>query len=215
MSDWHIQLNGQSKGPYSDDQLKVLCETGVVNASTATWKSDYSSWKPLAETDFAYKSLLAPPPLTQSVHTLTHSAGGEVEECPSLWHYFVHNISDKYATFQGRASRKEYWAFVLFWWSLIAALVLSGIIFDSAAGNIAERQERPVITAAFFLLFSLCTLIPGLAVTVRRFHDVGLTGWLVLLVWIPYVGEIFLLVVGLLPSEIGTNKHGPSVTRRG
>ena len=51
--------------------------------------------------------------------------------------------------------------------------------------------------------------IPGLAVQVRRFHDVGLSGWLVLIAVIPYLGGVFALVVSLIPSQNGANKHGP------
>lgn len=51
-------------------------------------------------------------------------------------------------------------------------------------------------------------LIPGVSVTIRRFHDVGLSGWLILIGLIPYVGGLFLFVVSLLPSQPCVNVHG-------
>src|SRR6516165_9317524 len=96
MSGWHIQHNEQAKGPYSDDQLKVLCETGVVNASTLTWKSDYSSWKPLAETDFIYKAAVPPPPLRQAMRPAPYTETGQPGESLSLWDYYIRAIGDNY-----------------------------------------------------------------------------------------------------------------------
>ncbi|MBJ27816.1 MAG: hypothetical protein CL776_03315 [Chloroflexi bacterium] len=95
-----------------------------------------------------------------------------------------------YADFQGRSSRAEYWSFGLAQIVLIAALLIidgSGILF----------------TLAFLAL-----MIPNLAVSVRRLHDTNKTGWMVLLGLIPFVGSIVLLVLYLLPGNIGDNDYG-------
>ena len=108
---------------------------------------------------------------------------------------FTDAISDgfsKYVTFSGRSSRAAYW-----WWALFGFLaVLVGYVLDAVLG-----------TMFIYLLVALVLLLPNLAVTIRRLHDTGRTGWWVLIALIPFIGSIVLLVFMLLPSE-GPNKHG-------
>jgi uncharacterized membrane protein YhaH (DUF805 family) len=92
----------------------------------------------------------------------------------------------QYADFSGRARRKEYWMFFLF-----------NVIFSFVA-----------ILAIITWLYYLAVLIPGLAVTVRRLHDVGKSGWWMLILLIPFVGAICLLVFLCTDSETGTNRWG-------
>ena len=58
-------------------------------------------------------------------------------------------------------------------------------------------------------LFFLATFIPSLAITVRRIHDIGLSGWFYLLILIPYIGGLIILVFTLVPSQKNDNKWGP------
>lgn len=81
----------------------------------------------------------------------------------------------KYADFSGRASRSEYWWFVLF------------ILLVSMAAS--------VISPKLSALFSLATLLPSIAAATRRLHDTNRTGWWQLLVLVPLVGFIVLLVL--------------------
>ena len=90
---------------------------------------------------------------------------------------------NKYATFQGRANRSEFWFFVLF--NFICGLV-------PYVGYVAA--------IAFFL--------PSLAVAVRRLHDIGKSGWFYLLNLIPIVGSIILLIWYCQPSQEGDNEYG-------
>jgi uncharacterized membrane protein YhaH (DUF805 family) len=108
---------------------------------------------------------------------------------------FTDAISDgfsKYVTFTGRSSRAAYW-----WWTLFNVLALiAGYIVDAVLG-----------TAFVYLIVVAALLLPNLAVTVRRLHDTGRTGWWILISLIPLVGSIVLLVFMLLGSE-GPNKWG-------
>jgi uncharacterized membrane protein YhaH (DUF805 family) len=79
----------------------------------------------------------------------------------------------KYADFSGRASRSEYW-----WWFLFVVLV------SAATGLISDK-----LTA----VFSLAVLLPGIAVSVRRLHDIDKSGWFLLLNFIPVIGWVILL----------------------
>lgn len=60
------------------------------------------------------------------------------------------------------------------------------------------------------MLYGLAVLIPGLAVTVRRLHDVGKSGWFFFIILIPLVGVIWLLVLFFTDSQYGPNKYGPN-----
>lgn len=107
----------------------------------------------------------------------------------------------KYTDFSGRARRKEYWLFVLI--NLIFSYIATVIdfLFMGLSGGIYA------VTALSFI-YSLFVFIPSLAVTVRRLHDIGKSGWMMLISLIPIIGGIWLLILLLIDSERGTNKYG-------
>ena len=117
-------------------------------------------------------------------------------------------VIKNYTGFCGRARRKEYWMFVLFnlIFLLIAAIIdnILGITFE--INNGFGTQNLPY--GYIYLLYSLVVLIPGLAVSVRRLHDVGKSGWFMLIVLIPIIGVIWLLVVTCKDSNVGENEYG-------
>lgn len=109
-------------------------------------------------------------------------------------------VLKKYAVFSGRARRKEYWMFVLF--NLIFAI--AAMIID----NVLGLAIKDVGYGPFYILYSLATLIPGLAVSVRRLHDIGKSGWYLLMGLIPCVGGIILLVFMATEGDGGENEFG-------
>jgi uncharacterized membrane protein YhaH (DUF805 family) len=108
----------------------------------------------------------------------------------------------KYAVFGGRSRRKEYWYFALF--SLIITLVL--VIIDSAIGTFNSTSGLGLLSG----IYSLAILIPSIAVSVRRLHDIDRTGWWVLISFIPFIGTIVLLVFAVLDGTPGNNRYGPN-----
>lgn len=127
----------------------------------------------------------------------------------SLWNYFRASLTSNYANFRGRARRKEYWGFALF--AVIAFIILSmiGMAVDSAMGNMSGDIEAPFVTISLFGLFVLAIIIPSIAITVRRIHDIGLSGWFYLLIFVPTIGSLILFVFTLIPSQTHENKWGP------
>ena len=105
-----------------------------------------------------------------------------------------------YAEFNGRARRSEYWYFVLF--NLVISFVI-GFTF----GVIAGLLDMPAL-ANLAYLWSLAMFIPGLAVSVRRLHDIGRSGWWLLLSLIPLVGAIILIIWYCTDSQPGANQYG-------
>ena len=105
--------------------------------------------------------------------------------------YFL-DAFKQYATFTGRATRTQYWMFVLFY--VIFYVVLS--IIDNVLG-----------TMILTLIFSLALLIPSISIAARRLHDTGRSGWWQLIVLIPVIGIIVLIVFLVLESQ-GDNEYG-------
>lgn len=113
----------------------------------------------------------------------------------------VRTVLGKYATFSGRAQRSEYWWFALF--TFVAGVILAfidGIVFGMAAGG----QPVSILSG----LFSLAMLLPGIAVAVRRLHDIDRTGWWLLLFLIPVLGFLVLLYFFIQRGTAGTNRFG-------
>ena len=101
----------------------------------------------------------------------------------------------KYAVFEGRAKRSEFWLFML------------GQAIIAAALNALALAVEPGLYAVYFLYF-LATFLPSLAVTVRRLHDTGKNGWYILVILIPLIGWIILLVLMVMRSD-DDNEFGP------
>lgn len=116
-------------------------------------------------------------------------------------------VLQNYATFTGRARRSEYWYFVLF--NVIFAIV--AMVIDNVMGTTMQLGYGVALPYGYvYLLYSLAVFIPGLAVMVRRLHDVGKSGWMFLVALIPLIGAIWLLVLLFTDSQVGDNKWGPN-----
>ena len=112
----------------------------------------------------------------------------------------VKTCFNKYAKFEGRATRSEYWWFQLFYGLVMfVAMIVDFLLFG-------ETEAFLILTMVALLPF----VLPNLAVTVRRLHDSGKSGWFLLVNFIPYIGAIILIVLCCLDSEPTTNQYGPS-----
>jgi len=111
-------------------------------------------------------------------------------------------VLKQYADFSGRARRSEYWYFALF--NMI--FVICAMILDNVLGIALEGIGYGPI----YLLYVLAMFIPGVAVVVRRLHDVGKSGWMYFIVLIPIIGAIWLIVLLFTESQQGENKWGPN-----
>lgn len=104
-------------------------------------------------------------------------------------------LIEKYADFNGRASKSEYW-----WFALFSVLVYIGVALLSG-GALDEMGNMSGTATTMFLLVALALLLPSVAVAVRRLHDTDKSGWFYLVALIPYVGWIILLVLLILPAK--------------
>ena len=111
-------------------------------------------------------------------------------------------VLKKYAVFSGRSRRKEYWYFVLF--NLIITCIL--FFIDSITGTLNAATGYGLLSG----VYSLAVLLPALGVAIRRLHDIGRTGWWILIGFIPLIGLIVLLIFFVKDSQPGDNQYGPS-----
>jgi uncharacterized membrane protein YhaH (DUF805 family) len=112
----------------------------------------------------------------------------------------------KYATFSGRASRAEYW------WVALTNIVVYGV-FGAIALSVGAATGTPTSSGGVIMgagaaaglipmgLWFLATVVPGIAVTVRRLHDANFSGWTILLGLIPWVGELIVIIFTILPPN--------------
>ncbi|TIO43135.1 MAG: DUF805 domain-containing protein, partial [Mesorhizobium sp.] len=107
------------------------------------------------------------------------------------------------------ARRKELWGFCLFWTIGLVVAIGVGFSADLSRGNVEGGGDEPVVMFGLLGLYVLLTFLPWVALVVRRLHDLGLTGWLAILCFVPYVGWLATLVFGLIPTQAGDNKWGP------
>ena len=119
----------------------------------------------------------------------------------------IRTVFTKYAVFSGRAARSEFWYWILF--VVLVSIALSIIDGAFVAPIIGYEAFAPEAAQPLQLLFNLATLLPTLAVTVRRLHDTDRSGWWILLGLIPIIGNLILLWWYIQPGSAGDNEFGP------
>ena len=182
-----------------------------------------------------YIDAAAPAAVAMSAITPAPSTpySGPIEPDLGLWGYFVRAYTAKFASFTGRARRKEFWGAALF--SGIISTVLSILVFAGLGSGVMElaRLGRNPTTAEVMsavssplfwvgailvCIWGLITILPSLGLLIRRLHDIGQSGWLslviIILLVIPGIslaGTIAIVVAGCLKGQPGENKYGPPV----
>ncbi|MER9299854.1 DUF805 domain-containing protein [Mesorhizobium sp. M0621] len=147
-------------------------------------------------------------PVASAFQAQHFGRSSEPAEPTDLWGYFWRGVTRNYFNFAGRARRKEYWSYFLFW--VVSLLIIGGIglFADNEMGNF-DSSVSAAVTVGLCGTFVLATLLPSLGMTVRRIHDIGLSGWLYLVVLIPTIGSLIILVFALIPTQARENQWGP------
>jgi uncharacterized membrane protein YhaH (DUF805 family) len=105
--------------------------------------------------------------------------------------------------FSGRSRRKEYWYFQLF-----NAIVM--IFLGLFAVTFSDQNKPAMIPFGLMFAYGLVLFVPSLAITVRRLHDIGKSGWWYLIAFVPLIGGLVLFVFTLLDSDPARNEYGPN-----
>jgi len=126
-------------------------------------------------------------------------------------------MKEKYASFAGRATRAEYWYFVLFGClvsigaSMVGAILLF-LGFALSGGDVEIAAGLAfIVYGIIYCIFILGFICPSISVLVRRLHDTGRSGWWYWIIFIPYIGSIVILIFALLASQEHDNEYGPYV----
>jgi len=114
------------------------------------------------------------------------------------WYFDV--VKNKYAAFDGRARRKEFWYFML----VNIIIIFSLNIIENLIGTYNSDLGMGILQGIYYL----ATLVPALAVSIRRLHDSNLRGWWMLLGFIPIVGALILIILYVRDSTPEENKYG-------
>ena len=120
--------------------------------------------------------------------------------------WFIKGVSE-YINFRGRARRREYWFYILFWY---IGFILSTIL-DAVIASIIDYQ----IFNIFKFLFGVALLLPTYGVAVRRLHDIGKSAWWLLISLVPVIGSIWYLILMCLDGTPGSNQYGADPKGRG
>jgi len=109
-------------------------------------------------------------------------------------HWYI-DVIKKYAAFDGRAQRQEFWMFFLI--NFIISTVINVIDFNLLGTN-----------GIISLVYALAVLLPSIALSIRRLHDTGRNGWWLLILFVPLIGAIVFLVFACQDSESNENDYG-------
>ena len=108
-------------------------------------------------------------------------------------------ITNKYAQFQGRADRAEFWYYALVY-------IVIGVVFSALISLFANVSMLRMIFMILYVIIMLALLVPTLAVSVRRMHDIGKGGGWIFINLIPFIGGIWYLLLAIKESEPGVNR---------
>jgi len=134
---------------------------------------------------------------------IQNRVGQTTKKYKNMIEWYKKVVLENYANFNGRARRSEYW-----WFALMNALIL---LFFGILIGVSISMENDILMYVFvtlFVIYFLATIIPNIAVTVRRLHDINKSGWYYLVSFIPYVGGIWILILTCTNGTVGLNNYG-------
>lgn len=184
---------GSQQGPWTATVIAAMVQSGKLPMDSLVWTEGMAEWQPVSS--------------IMGGVTLSPSYAGS-------WNPIVafKTCLKRYCQFSGRASRSEYWFFVLANLLIYVSLQILSALLGAMLGEDSIIAVAFIFTVAQFVL-QLGLLLPGLSVLVRRLHDTGRSGWWFFISWIPFIGGIWLLVLMCLdstgPNQYGAGSDGP------
>lgn len=193
---WYYAVEGASVGPVDQAAFDALVTAGTIRNDTLVWQEGMDDWLPYGRANMAagHDMSTAPPPMADSGTDPSRADANS----------FVGALKDgfaRYVDFSSRSTRPQFW-----WWILWSVLIniASGIV-DLSLG-MGEAGPINILT-------SLAMFLPTLAVSIRRLHDIGRSGWWYLIVLVPLVGWIVLIVFFCTKPQEEGNQWGVAPRR--
>lgn len=190
ITQWYYAVEGTSHGPVNQAEFEQLVNVGAIRSDTLVWQEGMTDWLPYSRaggTDGA-----AP----MQPHTPISDAQDPARPDANTFLGALKDGFARYVDFKSRSTRSQFW-----WWVLWCFLIgfTAGLV-DSTLGT--------VDTGPVSRLTSLVTLIPSIALAIRRLHDIGRSGWWLLIGLIPFVGWIVLIVFHCTKTQETANQWG-------
>lgn len=170
---WYYSLGGERKGPVDDGALRILAEHGVLTGDTPVWREGMPDWEPafrhvpglVPSAPAALPTRIGGSAEPGSARRAGAPGGRDYEERVGMGEAFRRFWSG-FVDFSGRSNRGEYW------WATLAVMLV-GIVASLLDGALFGPGDRQPLSG----VWGLATLLPSLAIAVRRLHDVDRTGW--------------------------------------
>ncbi|MBS1304010.1 DUF805 domain-containing protein [Loktanella sp. SALINAS62] len=184
MAQWYYVNDGQEHGPIDESEFGALTRSGVVGPDTLVWTDTMENWEP---------ARLHVPGVSDGVGTSARvvrpavpsdDSGGRDYRRKSGMKDALVEFFRRYFDFQGRSNRGEFWWLILD--SIIIGVVL-GVVDALLFGDVGANY------GVLGNIWSLATLIPSIALSVRRLHDIDKSGWWLLLALVPVIGWLVLI----------------------
>ncbi len=200
---WYYSVGSDRKGPVDENAMQALIGADVVHSETLIWSDGMADWEP------AYrhiKGLVPPAPGAAGTtrRTSPRSGGRNYAEPIGMGGAFSKAFKN-FVNFRGRASRGEFWWFMLA--SILIGIVFSIIdasLFDPVYSPMFDAMVAPTVLGA---AWNLVVLFPTLAVSARRLHDIGKSGWWWLIA-LTGIGIILLIVWWAQEGDKEANAYG-------
>jgi len=111
---------------------------------------------------------------------------------------YINAVKNNYFQFSGRMHRAEFW-----WFALMNALILFAMYI------VTLLPSLKIVGSFILIIYYLAIFLPMIGAQVRRLHDIGMSGWWILILFVPFIGGIVIFIMEVLPSKPSGEKYGP------
>ena len=195
---WHYSFDGKAQGPTAESSVIQLIQSGQINKDTLVWRDGMANWAALHSTELA-KHL----PVAQAPIYNPYQAPNSVPQVRSSAHVPL-TWGQIFWSFEGRIPRRQFWAATGILYAVILAIFLIGWLIGEATDSILA-----IIPVA---LGFIAVFISSLAIQIKRWHDRGYSGAMVLINFVPLLGIWTFVECGCLRGTVGDNNYGSDPT---
>jgi uncharacterized membrane protein YhaH (DUF805 family) len=227
---WHYTIDNNPQEPVDETIIPQLIANGTIQAHTLVWREGMADWIPLASSELA-RYAAPQSAVTQRPGPVRRAPGAVVAPVSAVQNRQV-VAANPYAapqagpmqvhrgpasamtwkkilwSFEGRIARRTYWAGIGIWFGVIISVIILTVLLIKGLG-----EENAVFALIPLLLIIIPVFWSSLAMQIKRWHDRGKPGVMVLVNLIPFVGGIWAFVeCGCLRGSVGPNQYGQDPT---
>ncbi|MDO5580224.1 MAG: DUF805 domain-containing protein [Planctomycetia bacterium] len=215
---WFLSNDGKvGTGPYSASMIVQFIRENKARPHSLVWRKGTNA--SLLSDQAEFRSFFNGNPQAGSGfpgHQGNSFGSPSAKNSPSAINVFlkiiIQALTNQYLDFRGRSTRTQYWTFSIFCSLLFFLLFIPILVYVNLRTGKDPRSAYSLLFVLYSLIVicvSLAALIPCISIQARRLHDIGLSGWFTLLNLLPFLGNIALFIINVLPGTSGTNLYGP------